>query len=366
MGQRRRTWSFSAGQRPYTVGVCEFYAGSRLYIRVWDPIRRDYRYRSLGHKNRKRAVILAHRAAERLRRGKQDILEERLTLERLFRRYRRHRTPRKEGPSQKNDLRAMAMWTRVLGKNRDPNTISDGDLEHFVDRRLSGEIDARGNPVPLDERRPVSIRTAESDCRWLSAVCRWGTRWKVGQEFLLQSNPLGGFAFPRELNPRRPIASRDRFERLRAVSNRVEMEVRWGPRRARMRSYLSELLDIAAGTGRRIGSICQLQYRDFLPDGGPHGALRWRSESDKMRRESVVPISAEVRAAIDRILTERPGIGKAYLFPGPRDPSRSCRERTQPHSHDSPDNPFPETACARVRHRRPGRRESERVPTARM
>ncbi len=107
MAQRRRTWSFSAGQRPYTVGVCEFYAGSCLYIRVWDPIRRDYRYRSLGHKNRKRAVILAHRAAERLRRGKKEILLERLTLRRLFRLYRRHKTPRKSEAWQQNDLRCM-------------------------------------------------------------------------------------------------------------------------------------------------------------------------------------------------------------------------------------------------------------------
>jgi integrase len=44
-----------------------------------------------------------------------------------------------------------------------------------------------------------------------------------------------------------------------------------------------------------------------------------------MGRESVVPISAEVRGAIDRILSERPGIGKAYLFPAPQDPSKPVR-----------------------------------------
>ncbi len=225
MAQRRKCWSFSAGRRPYTVGVCEFYAGSYLYIRVWDPIRRDYRYQSLRHRDRKRAVIAAHRAADQLRRGKQDIFEERLTLERLFRLYRRHRTPRKEEPSQKNDLRAMAMWLRILGVGRDPHNISDDLLEDFVDMRQSGEIDSRGNPVSPDKQRQVSIRTVETDLRWLHAVLRWASRWKAGEEFLLETNPLSGFEFPHELNPRRPIMTRDRFERLRAVSDYVEMEV---------------------------------------------------------------------------------------------------------------------------------------------
>jgi len=323
--QRRKCWSFSAGRRPHTVGVCEFHPGSHLYIRVWDPIRCDYRYKSLGHKNRKRAVAVAHRAAERLRKGKQDILNERLTLERLFRVYRRHRTPRKEEPSQKNDFRATTMWTRVLGARRDPHTISDGLLEGFVDMRLSGELDPRGNTVPADNRRPVSIRTVEADLRWLHAVLRWAARWKVGEEFLLRFNPLAGFEFPKETNPRRPIITRDRLERLRVVSDAVSMEVMWGTERERRRSYLSELLDVAAGTGRRIGSICRLQFRDLLLDVGPHGAIRWRAAADKQGRESVVPISAEVRAAIDRILSERPGIGAACLFPAPRDPSSPIR-----------------------------------------
>jgi hypothetical protein len=81
---RRKCWSFSAGRRPYTVGICEFEPGSNLFIRVWDRSRGDYRYKSLGHKNRKRAIAVAHRAAERLRRGKTDILLERVTLRRLF------------------------------------------------------------------------------------------------------------------------------------------------------------------------------------------------------------------------------------------------------------------------------------------
>ena len=35
--------------------------------------------------------------------------------------------------------------------------------------------------------------------------------------------------------------------------------------------------------------------------------------------------SPPVRAALDRVLAERPGIGAAYLFPSPADPNRPIR-----------------------------------------
>ncbi len=38
-----------------------------------------------------------------------------------------------------------------------------------------------------------------------------------------------------------------------------------------------------------------------------------------------MPISPEVRSALDRALAERPGIGAAYLFPSPVDPSLTVR-----------------------------------------
>lgn len=86
--------------------------------------------------------------------------------------------------------------------------------------------------------------------------------------------------------------------------------------RVRARSYLSEILDIVNGTGRRIPAVCQLQFADLrLDDDTPHGSIRWRAETDKMRRKTVVPINAAVRAAIDRILSARLGIGTAHLFP---------------------------------------------------
>ena len=54
----------------------------------------------------------------------------------------------------------------------------------------------------------------------------------------------------------------------------------------------------------------------------PHGAIRWPDVTDKEGKEWVAPITQRVRAGLDRLFRERPGIGAAYVFPCPTDPSR--------------------------------------------
>jgi integrase len=92
-----------------------------------------------------------------------------------------------------------------------------------------------------------------------------------------------------------------------------------------MPSYLPDLLVIVAWTGRRIGSVIQLQYSDLLlkgSDTAPHGGIRWRDEADKMEAEWYAPITKEVREVLDRIRLDRPGVGDAWLFPAPHNLSK--------------------------------------------
>ena len=117
----------------------------------------------------------------------------------------------------------------------------------------------------------------------------------------------------------------DRYEAGRAVAGRITMEQRWDGKRTTVRSYLSEILDIVNGTGRRISPVCSVRYRDLRPDQAQHGAILWPAVTDKTGRETLVPISPTVRAAIDRVLAERPGIGGAYLFPSPIGPDQPIR-----------------------------------------
>ena len=178
--------------------------------------------------------------------------------------------------------------------------------------------------MPEGKREPVGNRTVEADCLWLRQVLNWATKWRDGKNgsYLLRENPVRGYDVPAEKNPRRPVATTDRYEKLRGVSDKLMMEVRWDGHRREQRSYLSELLDIAYGTGRRIGAVRQLRYEDLRLDVKPFGAIRWPEDTDKMGRETVAPISEMVRAALDRILAERPGLGGAYLFPSPMTPSK--------------------------------------------
>lgn len=327
MSKRKKRWSYTAGQRPNRVNVFEREPGGILYAKCWHPSlaggRGGTRRVSLGHRDKARAKAYAHEQAAKLERGEADLANGRTTLEELFALYRTERTPRKTVKEQSTDERRFQMWTVWLGKDKNPVKISLSEWERFIEARRSGAIDSHGRTVPAERRRRVRERTVEAECLWLRWVLNWATRWMDGNgRYLLTENPVRGFEAPTEKNPRRPVATEDRYEAIRAVSDEVLMETRWDGKRGFQRSHLSELLDIANGTGRRISAICQLTYADLRLDEGPHGVIRWPADTDKMGYEGVVPVTPKVRAAIDRVLRERPGIGRAPLFPSPHDVSK--------------------------------------------
>jgi integrase len=244
------------------------------------------------------------------------------TLSAVLAAYAKHRTPRKTELERRADRRRTEMWRRVLGAEADPHHVSLAAWERFIDARSAGAIDARGRRVPPGLRRPVRRRTVEADCAWLRWVFNWASRWRLPSgRFLMRENPVRGYEAPKERNPRRPVATQDRYEAVRAVSDRVMMESRWGGRAVR-RSYLSELLDIVNGTGRRLSAVCKLRLEDLRLDEPPHGAIRWPAATDKMGQESTVLVSPAVRRALDRIVRDRPGLGSAPLFPSPGDAAK--------------------------------------------
>ena len=132
----------------------------------------------------------------------------------------------------------------------------------------------------------------------------------------MQENPVRGYRVPSEKNPRRPVATEDRYQATRAKTDQVTMEVRWHGKSKTVRSHLSEVLDVIHGTGRRLSAVLQLQYENLLLQDGPHGAIRWPAATDKTGRETLVPIGPDVRTALDRVLRERPGIEPGVPLPG--------------------------------------------------
>jgi hypothetical protein len=275
------------------------------------------------NRNAKPAMKASAARTAKLKEGSAEINAGRITLSRLFSLYLQHRSPKKKKSEQQADERRTKLWTRWLGADKDPHRITLNEWESFADARRSGSIDARGRHVAESDRKTVRDRTVEADLIWLKLVLSWGAKWKDrAGRYLLRENPVRGYELLSERNVRRPIATQDRFETVRGVSDQIMMEIRWDGTRRQARSYLSELLDIVDGTGRRISAVCALRYDDLKLEREPFGAIRWRADADKTGRETTVVIAEQVRRALDRVMSERPGVGAAPLFPSPSDPSK--------------------------------------------
>ncbi|HLQ59726.1 MAG TPA: site-specific integrase [Gemmatimonadales bacterium] len=336
MNKRRKLWAEAFGQYGFRVRVEERRVGGTLYARLPVlPYRDDgprYRDVSLQHADKERAKEWARTEAEKLRAGTSGALDPVPTAARVFARYVTETKPDKGESSQELDTRASAMWTRWLGADKDLSKLTPSEWRGFIRARASGEIDAQGKPVPEKDdegnptRKPVRTRTVENDCKWLMWVLNWATKERDADgHYLLQENSARGFAIPHEQNPRRPVATQDRYEALLAVADQVLMDVRRNKKRVPVRSYFRELLELVNGTARRISAVCQLRYEDLRlarSKTRPHGAIQWPGETDKMAKAFAAPLNATTRATIDRILSERPGIGAAYLFPKASDPTK--------------------------------------------
>ena len=106
--------------------------------------------------------------------------------------------------------------------------------------------------------------------------------------------------------------------------------VRDGKRETR-ESYLPEVYELAAATGRRISAICQLRAEDIdltKTDGAPWGGINWPGEFDKQGRRWRAPISADARKALQTAMLKRQAAGSGWLFPGPRNASKPLRSDT--------------------------------------
>jgi integrase len=318
--KKAKRFTFKAGDHGQCVVVYERKAGGLLYARAWDRAaaggRGGWRRVSLKHRDQERATTYALEQAAKLRDGSADITAGKVTLAHVLALYQQKRTPSKSLSEQQGDERRAEMWARILGGSTDPLDITLEQWETFIAARRTGAIDAYGNPVAADGRKPVRARSVQEDCLWLRWVFNWATNWKRDGRFLLTVNPVKGFEVQGEKNPRRPVATDDRYDQILPVA-------------AKVHPFLVTLLILAHGTGRRLSPVLGLRYQDLRLakiKTAPHGAIQWPGETDKEGQAWSAPISADVRGALDRVLAQRPGVGAAYLFPSPRDAGKPVRK----------------------------------------
>jgi integrase len=120
----------------------------------------------------------------------------------------------------------------------------------------------------------------------------------------------------REEDPRRPVAT---FERYEATRNALH-EMATAAEDELTRLFWQQIefaLMLAEATGRRVGSIRALRWEDF---NWERSTITWRAEADKKRRESVVPMSVKLAAEVRTFQRLLVGLG-GLCFPSDRDAS---------------------------------------------
>jgi hypothetical protein len=108
------------------------------------------------------------------------------------------------------------LFEAAWGAEKRVEDIGQPDMDRFAHLRRTGQIASETSKV-----KKVRDGTIEADLRWLSTVFRWARGVKINGKRLLPFNPLEGLERPKELNPRQPKASHDRFVKTLAKTDDV-------------------------------------------------------------------------------------------------------------------------------------------------
>lgn len=274
-----------------------------------------------------------------------------LTLGELFAAYRRHHLPSLTAARQREARSRMTMFSEAWGSDLRVVDVDASRLRSYVRQRRDLKIVSPG--LRLDEngdrrrgyREPQPPRDGALDAefRWLNSVFNFAVDHRVDGQPLLDRNPLPrgskkrrAIGWPKEKNPRRPVASHKRFVATMAKVDEIDGT-----------GALGCILALARYTGRRETSIVSLRASDLLlnearmrealaeagmkedlADAMPFGAIRWAAETDKQGVLTITPISQEARAALDRYLRRTPRVGALPLFPAPKDASKPISRYT--------------------------------------
>jgi integrase len=320
---RRKPWTWKCGPHGARVVLRERSYGSNVQVGAFDRTIGGRRWRSLKFKVRdvdgqlipdavSRAKEAALDLSTHLIRGESDRNEE-VTLGELIALFKRDRVPAMRGRHRLETDRELELLRRVLGSQIRVQEIGSREWDVIRHLRASGTIDGRGQRLSPDERTPTAERTVAKTLKALRQLCRFGTTYRRNGRPLLAFDPTAGLQLPVNPDPGGPVCTDDEYGRLLAASQGHQMRV---GNRKMVPSYLSTLLVLCAETGRRIGAVVALRWEDWLPNEGSHGMLRWRADSDKLRRRAVTPVTPEVREALERLRRTHPNFHD-WMFPAP-------------------------------------------------
>jgi hypothetical protein len=140
------------------------------------------------------------------------------------------------GPRERAPLTLGEMWERyqreAIGYRENTNTTRESKqvqarclLSFFGARKQVVDLCAHDVARYSQARRSMKTgsgkdarvrkRTVHADLVFLRTMLNWATTVKLDGAWLLEENPLRGVRFPREPNPRRPVATFERFQLVR-------------------------------------------------------------------------------------------------------------------------------------------------------
>lgn len=313
-------WALSLGERGMRVRLFQKRRDGVFFRAVWVP-GSGCSQASLQTSNRDQAEQLGRELLAALQEANAPLSVGTVRLGDLARRYQVECTTHLDNTARTIEYEATLIerMVRFFGSNYDVRRLSDLEWRRYELARRSGATKGKnGKPD-----RCVSDRSVHGDFVLLRTMLGWACRVKLpsGQRWL-DRDPLDGVVVRQEKNPKRPIASWNRFLRTRAALQQLAANApdfstahRW--------IKVEFALVLAEATGRRIGSIRALCWEDFDRDAQ---LVTWRAEHDKRGVEWVTPIPDSLCTDVEKFRRALGGLS-GQIFTGERNAAKLMNRR---------------------------------------
>jgi hypothetical protein len=295
MGRPKKCWSAKVGARGTSVTVFERTPGGPLWLRWWVPktaaAAGRWEWRALKHTDRATAEQTARTVSAQLMSSVVSSESGKATLTEVFAAYRADVTEHLKGQGRSEAKRRMAIWSAYLGATRDVATIDFPTLDRYVRDRRAGGIKVE----PYKLKPSPSDGAIGADIIFLQSALNHATRVvRANGARLLPMNPIRGYHAPRNKNPRRPVATYDRFLKVLEHADAVDPQRLFGA-----------FMMLVEGLGWRVSAICQLHSVESLSDPkttrkAPAAGSQWASPSGQRsigRAPSTRPSSVSGRCS---------------------------------------------------------------------
>ncbi len=185
--------------------------------------------------------------------------------------------------SRKDSESRARVLIGYFGREFRVQDLTSDDQRQYERKRQRGGITTTTGVVTSATR----ARSAEADIVLLHAMLRWATTKRTSNGgYLLDRNPLLNVRRVREKNKKQERATWERYEAtITALRKLVYEAPDNGTRRRWVRIEFA--LFLAEATGRRLGSIRQLNWEDFRYN---EETIRWRAEADKKGYSWEIPM----------------------------------------------------------------------------